>query len=130
VTHDPNALPPGAIVVRGGRLTVERVIKRCAKMFARNGCHGLSVFAASAPSTTLRELLLVSDIPHSEVHQTTVGRIRAAGFVIRRSGQWPHCTIDLLVEPTSDIARRLINAFDRFQPKPQSGERTPHDHPH
>jgi hypothetical protein len=96
-------------------------------MHARTGCHGLSVFAASSPTTTLRELLLVSDVPHKDVHLTTVARIEAAGFAIRRSGQWPHCTIDLQAEPDDELAQRLIDAFDAHQPKPRP-ERTSDEH--
>src|SRR5919106_2459051 len=34
-------------------------------------------------------------------------------FRVYRTGQWPHCTIDLGDDPTEDVASALIAAFDR-----------------
>jgi hypothetical protein len=118
------ALPDGAIVIRGGRMDPRRLLRRAARDRERLGRFGISGFGATSAKMTLEELIRRAGMPHPELQRSTVGRIREAGFKIERTGRWPHCTIDLGEAPDEETTARLIAAFD--PPEPTGGPRDPH----
>lgn len=117
-------LPDNATVIRGGPMTAANVIRRARKDQWRLGLLGISAFAGSSPETTVAELVELGEIPHAVLNRSTVGRIREVGFVIRRFGRWPHCTIDLGDDADEDAAARLVAAFDQPEPTPKTGDPT------
>jgi hypothetical protein len=117
---DEQDLPDAALVVRGGQMSVRRVQRKArAARPALDGVAGISVAAATASDMTLVALIRAGGIPHDEIQKSTVGRLRAAGFRLFRTGRWPHCTIDLGQEPIKDAASRLIRAFDAPEANPE-----------
>lgn len=114
-------LPDDAVVIRGGPMTVANVIRRARKDQERLGFLGISAFAGASAAMTTAELVELGEVPHAVLNRSTVGRIKAAGFSIRRSGKWPHCTIDLGAGAGEDASARLVAAFDRPEPTPRTG---------
>lgn len=82
------------------------------------GRPAVSVFAADSVTATVGDLLAFVRIPHTLLRTTTVGRIRAGGFTIRRTGGYPHCSIELGDEPSLVSARALARCFDQPTPNP------------
>lgn len=82
------------------------------------GAASVSVFAADTDDTTLEDLLGDAYIPHESIRVSTARRVRAAGFTIRRTGRYPHCSVELGAESSLEIARALAGAFDPPQPNP------------
>lgn len=117
-------LPDDAVVIRGGPMTAANVIRRARKDRERLGLFGVSAFAGSSSETTVAELVERGEIPHAVLNRSTVGRIRSAGFVIRRFGRWPHCTIDLGDDADEDASARLVAAFDQPELTPRTGDPT------
>lgn len=76
------------------------------------GHPAISVFAADDATATLRTLLEAVYVPHKSLRLSTVERVRTAGFTIRRTGRYPHCSIDFSEAPRLAEARRLADCFD------------------
>lgn len=61
------------------------------------------------------ELVEAVQLPHRVIRRTTVGRLRAAGFEVVRSGPEHHVTIRLR-SPFADIGRELEALASAFAP--------------
>lgn len=115
-------LPDDALVVRGGQqLTPADVQQRADE--EPDGTWGLSI--RTAPGKSLEELVRESEIPHTKIRVSRVGKIRAIGpeFDVRPTdgpGYPPHHgTIVIPSRPVSDEdARAVCNAFDEPIPNP------------
>jgi hypothetical protein len=75
-------------------------------------------------SPGVADLVGLSDLPYDVLQRSTVAEIQAAGFIIRRTGKWPHCTIDLGVDADEDAAARLIAAFAPPEASPRTGDQS------
>ena len=89
------ALPDDALVVRGGVMRPAGLVEAALDATSESGVAAISGFAADSASVSLEELLDDSLVPHDSIRISSVGRIRAAGFVIRRAGRYPHCSVEL-----------------------------------
>jgi hypothetical protein len=93
----------------------DKVLRRALRDRGRLGRPGISVFAGH-PESTIAELLVDAAIPHGQYRRSTVGRIRAAGFEVRRTGSWPHCTVYLTDAADEAQAQALVDCFDEPEP--------------
>lgn len=118
---DEHELPPDAIVIRGGSMEPALLVDAADRALLTIGVHGISVFAADSPSVGVDELIAESVIAHSSVRLSTVERIRAAGFVIRRAGRYPHCTVELDPSAPFEAGQRLASVFDPPIRNPRPG---------
>lgn len=99
---------------------VAGLLVSAAKAQRRLGRPGISVFCGQSDST-VADLVAAGAVPHDYVRVSTAGRIRQAGFELRRHGKWPHCTVDVSPEGTDASVRRLVECFDDAQPNPRFG---------
>ena len=118
---DEHGLPPDAIVIRGGSMEPASLVDAAARAMLTIGVHGISVFAADSPWVGVEELIEASVIAHSSVRLSTVGRILSAGFVIRRAGRYPHCTVELDPSAPFETGQRLASVFDPPIRNPRPG---------
>jgi hypothetical protein len=84
------------------------------------GTPAVSVFAGDAATVSVEDLVDMGPIPHASICISTVARLRAAGFVIRRTGRYPHCSVELGARPSIAAATRLTTAFDGSVPNPRT----------
>jgi hypothetical protein len=84
--RDDRPLPDGALVVRGGVKHPWATLEAARDALAMMGAPAVSVFAGDAATVSVEDLVDMGPIPHTSICISTVGRVRAAGFVIRRRG--------------------------------------------
>ena len=85
--------------------------------FDLEGFYALSVFSASGLSAD--EIALRVPLRHSKSRQSTVGRIRSAGYdVVRSAGPPGHADLLLPHRPTDGDWHALDIAFDPPRPNP------------
>lgn len=95
-------------------MTPDGIVRRAAMDRQRlGGINAISAFAA--PDLSPFQIAAAGDVPHRVLMASTVGRVRGAGFEVRRTGRWPHCTIELGEACDTDVAARLIDVFDEVQ---------------
>jgi hypothetical protein len=117
---DDRPLPDGALVVRGGVMHPRATLEAARDALAVMGTPAVSVFAGDAATVSVEDLVDMGPIPHASICISTVGRLRAAGFVIRRTGRYPHCSVELGARPSIAAATRLTTAFDGPVPNPRT----------
>ena len=70
-----------------------------------------------APGKTADEIAEAADFDNDAIRESTVGRIREAGFeVVSDSACDDHCKIKLAGRPSDDDCKRLRDAFDEARP--------------
>jgi hypothetical protein len=99
------------IIVRGGVMKIADLRRNALITQRRHGFYGISVFAAV--DMTVEQLLVGAVyIPHRQIRTTTAGRVRAAGFPLRRTLILPYhydIVLDDLDDPTFG---RLLEHFE------------------
>lgn len=85
--------------------------------FDREGFHALSVY--SSPGRTADEIATSVPLPHSTIRESTVGRVRAAGYdVVPSPGPPGHADLVFPAAPTEDDWQTLDEIFDSPRPNP------------
>jgi hypothetical protein len=101
-------LPDAALVVRGGRITAESLVRGCAR---HEGVFGCSV--QGAPDLSFEQLAAEGGLPHKAVGVTSVGAIRAQGYNgVPTRGKGKHATLVLPEDIQPEAADRLARLFD------------------
>lgn len=92
------ALPAGSVVVRGGTMVVDDLVRQAAQALGRWG--GYEISAACLPGqeedAIARSAAAQGWLPQAKYRASSVERIRGAGYVvlpIRRPGQHGHVSI-------------------------------------
>lgn len=114
--------PPGDIVVivRGGVMAPESVVRTARTSFSRHGFFGMSVFAAI--EMTVEEL--VARTPelrrdrYKQLRRSTVGQLRGAGFALLATLDWPHFDV-VLPDLEDGTLARLDACFSQPFPTPE-----------
>lgn len=107
-------LPREALVVRGGAVTGESLVRGCAQH--PDGHFGFSV--QSAASASVVELVAAGGIPHSKLCVSTVGALNDVGCqVVITSGKGHHATVTVPFDWTREAAD-LVAAVFQIQEKP------------
>lgn len=104
-------LPDDAVVIRGGLMAMADLRRSAQIHFDHEGRYALSVFCGVDASADA--IARAASLPHPKIRQSTVGRIRRAGFdVVRSEGPPGHADLVLPDPPTDDDWRALEAAFD------------------
>lgn len=112
----PDDLPDDAVVVRGGLMLPAGLALSVQSHFDTEGVYALSVF--SVPGKTADEIVSGVFLPHSTLRESTVGRLRAAGYdVVSSPGPPGHADLILPNSPTDDDWQALDETFDAPRPK-------------
>lgn len=111
-------IPDEALVVRGGEMLLRALRRSAIRTLRKTGRSGISVWGDV--DLSVADLVRAGDVPHSVIRRSTVGRIRALGFEIEQTGHPPHLTVWLSSEGDDEL-RRLIAAFDPWEPNPRYG---------
>lgn len=108
--HEP--LPDDTmIIVRGGVMLIEDLRHNARITQRRHGFYGISVFAAVGMAVD--ELLAGPVyIPHAQIRTTTSGRLRAAGFELRRTLSLPYHYDIVLDDADEPTLARLLDCFE------------------
>ncbi len=110
-------LPDDAVVVRGGLMSAADLSLGAQTHFDAEGAYALSVF--SVPGKTADEIARGVPLPHSMIRESTVGRLRAAGYdVVSSLGPPGHADLILPNPPTDDDWQALDKTFDAARPSP------------
>lgn len=104
-------LPDDAVVVRGGLMLAADLELSAQSHFDLEGSYALSVF--SAPGLSADEIAGRVPLRHSKIRQSTVGRIRSAGYeVVSSAGPPGHADLLLPHRPSDRDWHALDIAFD------------------
>lgn len=113
--------PPDAaiVVVRGGLLGVDSVLRTAETSMRQYGFYGVSVFAATGLSIEelVRQIPELSPDRYKQLRTSTVGSIRAAGFELLATQDWPHFDVEL-PDVAEGTIERLRNCFGPPFPNP------------
>lgn len=110
-------LPDSAVVVRGGLMQPADLAVGAESQFDLEGFYALSVF--SVPGRTADEIATGVPLPHSAIRESTVGRVRAAGYDVAPSPGPPgHADLLFSAPPTEADWRTLDEIFDPPRPNP------------
>lgn len=113
----PDRLPDDAVVVRGGLMTAADLERSVQIHFDSEGSYALSVF--SVPGARTDAIAVGVPLRHSKIRQSTVGRVRAAGYdVVSSAGPPGHADLVLPNPPTDEDWTALDAAFDPPCPNP------------
>lgn len=113
----PDRLPDDAVVVRGGLMLAADLAISAQSHFDIEGVFALSVFSVAGASAAT----IATTVPlrHSKIRESTVGRLRSAGFdVVSSPGPPGHADLVLSSPPTDDDWTKLGAAFDPPRPNP------------
>jgi hypothetical protein len=100
--EDPPA--DAVVIIRGGLLAPDSIVRTATTSFERHGFYGVSVFAAidmTVDQLVARTPELGAD-RYKQLRRSTVGELRGAGFALLPTLEWPHFDIVLpdVEEPT------------------------------
>jgi hypothetical protein len=110
-------LPDETIVLRGGVMQPRDLEVNAYTHYDEFSEYALSVFAV--PGADLATTARVADRPNASIRVTTAGRIRAAGYELRRSEPPPgHADLKLPNPPTDADWETLRVVFDDPIPNP------------
>ena len=104
-------------VIRGGLMEIVPLriaIEACRR---RAGFYGLSFCgenSLSVPEITR----LTTRLPQPRIRVSTIGRLRALGYELYRSGPRPHLTLKFEISPTDSGLKELVGAFGPDIPNP------------
>jgi len=116
---DESSPPDDALVLRGGTMRPEALLASALDAETILGVPAISVFAGDSSRVAITDLVDLGLVPHDVIRVSTVGRIRSAGFVIRRTGRYPHCSVELGQSPTLEEVTRLAGLFNGPIPNPR-----------
>ena len=107
------------VVVRGGEMNSDAVRKSAALTFEEFGVWTMSVFVAE--DSVVLVCQTVGDLErYGKIRLSTVGRLRAFGFPLIPTLEYPHFDVVLPDIETSTL-QRLELAFDQAIPNPAKG---------
>lgn len=109
------------VIIRGGLLAHDSIVRTATTSFERHGFYGVSVFAAIG--MTIEELVgrtpeLGAD-RYKQLRRSTVGELRAAGFALLPTLEWPHFDI-VLPDVEESTLDRLVACFSEPFANPAS----------
>ena len=108
-------LPDDAVVVRGGLMLPVDLALGAQTHFDHEGFYAISVF--SSPGRTADEIATSVPLPHAAIRESTVGRVRAAGYdVVSSPGPSGHADLVFSTRPTETDWRTLDEIFDLPRP--------------
>jgi hypothetical protein len=112
------------VVVRFGTSSVAALRRNAAVGFAVTGVYSWSVFSLPGLSGDEIAASLPEDFKFAVYRETTVGRLRAAGYDLSGCDDRGHCDVALQAEPTDDQCRDFGALFgtERADPR-QEGHR-------
>lgn len=108
-------LPDEALVIRGGLSAPETLLKNALEHHddPANARGDFAISAWSLPDKSGDDLAHVASVPHPRIRETTVGRIRAAGYnVVRDEPPEGHALITLPRLPTDTDYMTISDLFD------------------
>ena len=126
-----SGLPLSAVVVRGGQMEPAITVRALRKERMERGRYALSVY--SIPDLDAHRIALrvgTPDLPHPEMRESTIGKIRQAGYEIALSEEEGyaegHCDLVVPWESSEganeewllDHSERLLDLFDKKSPNP------------
>jgi hypothetical protein len=106
-------LPDDCVLVRGGRMEVRDLIVSACGCHDRHGYFGWSFWGR--PGASADEIAEDAQFPHPNMRESTVGRLRGAGFEPQIDHLEPdddHIQVRLDREPDEPLCERLRAAFD------------------
>ncbi|MGI8425316.1 MAG: hypothetical protein ACR2FO_01080 [Actinomycetota bacterium] len=109
------------IVVRFGLMDVASIQAAAALFKAERGVFGLSAYGDNG--LAMKETARQARRPHKQLRTTTVGRLKSAGFVVKRTGKWPHLTISAEVTAGAEMLSKITELFDDPVPNPHPVDR-------
>lgn len=133
VPEEAGHLPADAVVVRGGVMGREGLIRSARKYADQNeGVYGITVW--SWPSLTAGEIAQrvknmyppgKNPVGHRQLRQSTAGMVRdespdGRAFTLNKTGPDGHYTLTFPSEPTDGDWERLESMFARPEPNPAS----------
>jgi hypothetical protein len=109
------------LVLRGGPLTVEKLLEHAIREQRRFSCRGLPMPSVSVDATvggwTVEAILKERLWSRTSYAATTAGRLRQAGYVLLPTFDVPHYDL-LLPTTTEDAAGRLLSLFGPAERNP------------
>ena len=120
---DPLRLPDAAVVVRGGLMFPADLETGALTHYDEFGRYALSVY--SLPGRTGDEIAVLVPLPHSKIRESTVGRLRAAGYeVVPSPGPPGHADLRVPNPPSRGDWQALDALFDPPRPNPAARKET------
>lgn len=117
--QEQRGLPDEAVVIRFGLSAPDTLRKTALAHYDKRGDLAISVVCRAGK--TADELAARGTLPHPRIRQTTVGRIRSAGYnVIADEPPEDHALIMLPRLPTDDDWITISNLFDPPRENPAS----------
>lgn len=110
--------PDSQVVVRGGVLSTDTIEASVQTEFEDSEIYGLSVFTFA--DMTADEIFEAAELPHNKLMETTVGHLRASGFVVDHCDGLGHCLVVFDGMPDGATRARLVDTFDSPRPSPRA----------
>ena len=111
--HREVHLPDAALVVRGGALRLDDLVRTAANTEVKMQGPGVSVYAADVADPSILLELVGARLPHTILSFTTAGRLRAKNFDIEQTLEPPHHTVWLPESTDREFwLREFRSAFD------------------
>jgi hypothetical protein len=120
-----DALPDGALVVRGGVMGSGSMLRNAETSFADPGCGLWSLSVWSYPDMTADEIVreakqvMPETLPQGKIRVSTVGKLRSAGFELVAMPERGHYSLVVPPEPGEPIWDHLRELFDEPIPNPE-----------
>jgi hypothetical protein len=117
-TDSRRDLRDDTVVVRGGFMGVRSLMVSAFRCFDSKGYFAWSFWAR--PGATADEIVREARFGHDHIRESTVGRLRAAGFDPQFDrDEDDHVQVRLDEEPSEPVCQRLREAFDPARPRPE-----------
>jgi hypothetical protein len=111
-----NELPGDTVIVRGGHMGTRSLVVSACRCFDKSGYFAWSFW--SRPGASADEIAVDAGVPHPYIRESTIGRVRDAGFDPQSdSADTDHVQVRLDNEPTEQDCARLRAAFDQARPR-------------
>lgn len=111
-------LPDDAVVVRGGYMRNKSLHISATVHFEESGETEWAWSLWCAPGKTADGIAAQADFGNDCIRESTVGRIRAAGFAVEQDSDCDdHCKVKLPGPPSDADCKRLRDAFDEARPR-------------
>lgn len=106
-------LPDSALVLRGGTLVLQDLLKALEKCSVQVGRPGLSVYGADVQEPAALLGLVQGQLLHPRVSFTVAGKLRGKGFDLEQTRRPPHYTVWFPEDEDWNFwAREFRSAFD------------------
>lgn len=109
-------LSDDTVVIRGGLMESEGTREAIDLCFDRVGFYGLSL--AGEEGWPIEQTARVAKLRNNRIRVSRVGRLRALGFEVVRSGKRPHLTVRFRQRPSDEELALLEFSFDPPMPNP------------